>query len=215
MIDRRPRYRANGVTLPEVLTAAIVLAVIVGSVSAIYAAAMRGWYTGASLTYAEQKASWVIQRMAPDIQQALSITPASSPYDTLCIAAQLPAKAYDSYSGVYLNQVSTDADGKPYLIPGNYTVYYRGDEYGNLDLDGDRIWRRLTLPDGTLIKQQEIVDNVVDNPDDGTGNPKPMFIYWPDIYRLRSVEVTVTVEETRGHRTATASMTGELTLRNN
>ncbi len=215
MISRRPRYRANGVTLPEVLTAAIVLTVIVGSVSAIYAAAMRGWYQGASLAYAEQKASWVIQRAAPDIQQALSITPASSPYDTLCIAVQLPAKTYDGYSGVYLNQVSTDADGNPYLVPGNHAVYYRGDEYGNLAVDGDRIWRRLTLPDGTLIKQQEIADNVVDNPDDGTGTPKPMFIYWPDIYRLRSVEVTITVQETRGHRTATASMAGELTLRNN
>jgi len=157
----------------------------------------------------------VIQRAAPDIQQALSITPASSPYDTLCIAVQLPARTYDGYSGVYLNQVSTDAEGNPYLVPGNYAVYYRGDEYGNLDVDGDRIWRRLTLPDGTLIKQQEIIDNVVDNPDDGTGTPKPMFIYWPDIYRLRSVEVTITVQETRGHRTTTASMAGELTLRNN
>jgi len=216
VMDRKPRCRGNGVTLPEVLTAVIILAVIVGSVSAIYAASMRGWYQGASMTYAEQKASWVIQRMVPDIQQALSITPASSPYDTSCIAVQLPARTYDGYSGVYLNQVSTDAEGKPYLVPGNHVVYYRGDEYGNLDVDGDRIWRRLTDPSGgTILKQQEIADNVVDNSDDGTGSPKPMFIYWPDIYRLRSVEVTVTVEETRGHRTATASMTGELTLRNN
>ncbi len=153
--------------------------------------------------------------MVPELQLAQGITPASYPYENICVAIQLPARTYDSGEGVYLNQVAVDAEGKPYLVSGDYAVYYRGDEYGNLALDGDRLWRRLVrASDGATLKQQILADNVVDNPDDG-GTPKPMFIYWPDIYRLRSVEVTVTVQERRGNRTATKTMTGELALRNN
>jgi hypothetical protein len=207
--------RASGVTLPEVLTAVLIIMVIAGSVTAIYGAAMRTWYRGAAETYAEQKASWAIQRMVPDLREAMNVTPASSPYDAICVALELPAKTFDSSEGVYLNQVTTDAGGAPYLVGGDYAVYYRGDEHGNISLDGDRLWRRLARPNGTVVKQLVIADNVVDNPDDETGNPKPMFIYWPDIYRLRSVEVTVTVEETRGHRTERTTMVGEMALRNN
>jgi len=214
---RRTHRRRIGVTLPEVLAATMVLSVVVGSVSAIYNSALRTWYTGASENYAQQKASLAVQRMVPDLQQGLSVTPASSPYDTICIAVRLPAKTYESGQGVYLNQLAVDAEGKPYLLQGDWAVYYRGNQYGHISLTGDRIWRRLVRSsDGAILKQQMIADSIVDNPvDPSTGNPKPIFIYWPDIYRLRSVEVTVTVEEEHGHRTATKTMNGETALRNN
>lgn len=213
---RRANRNARGVTLPEVLAACLVLSVVVGAVSAIYTTTMRTWYLGASETYAEQKAALAIQRMVPDVQQGLSVTSATSPYDTICIAVQMPAKSFDSGEGVYLNQVGVDAEGKPYLVDGDFAVYYRGDEYGNLALDGDRIWRRVVrASDGAILKEHVIADNVVDNPNDASGGPKPMFIYWPDIFRLRSVEITVTIQEHMGNRTATKTMNGELALRNN
>lgn len=215
MRGRERCLRARGFTLPEVLTAMMVLGVVVGSITAIYSQAMRAWYLGASEAYAQQKAAWVIQRMAPDLHQALSVTPAAPPNESMYLVVRIPAKTYDSGEGVYLNQVAVDALGDPYLVPGNYIIYYRGDEHGNLDADGDRLWRKVAQPDGTVLKQQELADNIVDNPDDETGDPTPMFLYWPDLYRLRSVEITVTVEETRGHRTARQTMTSELTLRNN
>jgi len=215
-MKRGAQRRSSGVTLPEVLAAMMVFSVIAGSVTAIYTTAMRTWYVGAAENYAEQKASLAVQRMVPDLQQGISVTAASSPYDGVCIAVRMPSKTYDSGEGVYLNQVGTDADGKPYLVEGDYAVYYRGDEYGNISLTGDRVWRRLVrASDGATLKHQVLADNVVDNPDDGTGSAKPMFIYWPDIYRLRSVEVTVTIQEQLGHRTATKTMNGELALRNN
>jgi hypothetical protein len=208
---RPPGARTAGVTLPEVLTVVMVISVIVGTVTAIFMMSMQTWYRGAAETYAEQKASLAIQRMVPDLQQGLSVTPAGHPYGDVCIAVEMPAKAYDSGEGVYLNQVATDTEGKPYLVSGDYAVYYRGDENGNLSLTGNRMWRRLVrASDGATLKNSVIADNIVDNP-----SSKPMFIYWPDVYRLRSVEVTVTVEEKRGSRTATKTMTGELALRNN
>jgi len=213
---RTAKRITRGVTLPEVLAALMVFSVIVGSVSAIYVTAMRTWYVGAAENYADQKASLAVQRMVPDLQQGISVTAASSPYDTICIAVRMPSKTYDSGEGVYLNTVGTDGDGKPYLVEGDYVVYYRGDEYGTISLEGDRVWRRVVrASDGATLRQQVLADHVIDNPDDGTGNPMPMFIYWPDIYRLRSVEVTVTVQEEYGHRTATKTMNGELALRNN
>ncbi len=215
-MTRRLSQTRNGVTLPELLAAIMVLSVIAGSITAIYMTAMRTWYRGAAETYAEQKASWVVQRMVPDLQQGMSVTPASTPYDEVCIAIRLPATTYDSYEGAHLNQIATDADGKPYLVAGDWAVYYRGDEYGNIALHGDRLWRRYVRgSDGYTLKQAVVADHIMDNPDDGTGSPKPMFIYWPDIYRLRSVEVTVTVQEERGNRTATETMNAELALRNN
>jgi hypothetical protein len=215
-VSRTIRRREWGVTLPEVVTAAMVLGIIIGSVSAIYMTAMQTWYRGASENYAEQKASLAVDRMRPDLQQGMSVTAAASPYDEVCIAVQLPAKTYDSGQGVYLNQVAVDTEGHPYLVQGDYVVYYRGDGEGNISVSGDRIWRRLLrVSDGAILKEQVIADHVVDNQPDGTGSPKPMFIYWPDIYRLRSVEVTVTVREQYGHRTATKTMNGELALRNN
>jgi hypothetical protein len=213
----RSRFRVarRGTTLPELLAAIMVFSVIIGTVCAIYTTAMRTWYVGAAENYAEQKASLAIRRMVPDLQQGLSVTAATSPYEDVCIAVRLPAKTYDSGAGAYLNQVAVDADGAPYLVEGDYAVYYRGDADGNIAVDGDRVWRRLVRgSDGTVLKEQMIADHVVDNPDEA-GSPKPMFIYWPDIYRLRSVEVTITVQERQGNRTATKTMNGELTLRNN
>lgn len=202
--------------MPEMLTAIMVFSVIIGTVCAIYTTSMRTWYLGAAENYAEQKSSLAVQRMVPDLRQGLSVTAASSPYDDVCIAVQLPAKSYDSGAGVYLNQVTSDASGAPYLVQGDYAVYYRGDSNANIAVDGDCVWRRLVRAfDGAVIKQQMLADNVIDNPVDETGNPKPMFIYWPDIYRLRSVEITITVQERMGNRTATKTMNGELSLRNN
>ncbi|MBN1459137.1 MAG: hypothetical protein JXA57_06345 [Armatimonadetes bacterium] len=210
-MKRSRRVRLAGVTLPEMLTVVMVISIVVGSVAAIFMMAMQTWYRGAAETYAEQKASLAIQRMVPDLQQGLAVTAASDPYGSVCIAVQMPAKAYDSTEGVYLNQVATDTEGKPYLVQGDFTVYYRGDADGHISLDGDRIWRRLVrASDGAILRESVIADSIVDNP-----SSKPMFIYWPDIYRLRSVEVTVTVQEQRGHRTATKTMNGELALRNN
>jgi hypothetical protein len=167
------------------------------------------------MTFAQQKASWAVDRMTPDLQSGISVVPASPPYNTSCIAVRQPATTFDGSTGAYLNQVQTDASDAPYLVEGGWTVYYRGDENGGVALDGDRLWRMETDSGGSLLKSYVITDNIVDNPDDGTGSPRPMFIYWPDVYRLRSVEVTVTVEEKRGSRVEQATMNGEVTLRNN
>jgi len=203
-----------GITLPEVLTAALVLSVIMGTVTSIYTGSLRAWCRGSAETYAEQKAAWAVQRMVPDIRSGISVLPGVAPHEASYITIQLPHRVFDTGQNTYLNQIAVDAHGNPYLVPGGWAVYFRGDAAGNADAGGDRIWRRLVAADGSVLKEDVLADHVVDNPDDATGNPHPMFVYWPDVYRLRSVEVTVTVQEKQGSRTGQTTMNGEITLRN-
>lgn len=214
---RTIRQARMGFTLAEVLTAAMILSVVVGSVSQIYTNSLTAWYRGTSENLAQQKASWVVQRMAPDLREGISVTPGTVPFDSCYIAIRLPDKLYDSTNQTYRNHIEVNGLGEPYLVPGNYAVFYRGDADGNLDLQGTRIWRRLVSPTGEVLKQYEIADNVVDNPiDPTTAKPKFNFRYWPDVYRLSSVEVTVTIQEQEkaGSKKSITTMTGELALRN-
>ncbi len=203
------------VTLPEVLTVVLVLGLILGTVSSIYINSMRAYACGSTQSYAQQKASAAIQRMIPDIRMGMSVIPGVAPHEASYIAIELPRRDFDADHNTYLNHIETDANGRPYLAPGRWVVYYRGDADGNPAIDGDHVWRRLVAEDGvTILKQSSIVDNVVDNPPDSSGQPKPMFIYWPDMNRLQSVEITITIREKRGVRATTTTMTGEVALRN-
>ena len=207
--------RITGATLAEVLMVTMVLAVILGGISAIYFASMRFWTRGATENYAQQKASWVVQRIAPDVREGLSIVPGAAPFELSYIAIRMPSKFYDSGEQVYLNQLSVDADGLPYLVPGGWVLYYRGDDNGSITVDGDKLWRLALNESGHMTHRYVVADNLVDNPTDGSGSPRPIFKYWPDVYRLRSIEVTITVQESIGSRTSQATMTSELMLRNN
>ena len=211
----RPRKENRGFTLPEVLTAALVISLVIGSVVQIYGSSLRAWYRGTTENISEQKASWVIQRMAPDLREGISVTPGTTPFDSSYVAVRLPDKVFDSARSTYKNHIEVNAMGQPYLVPGNYAVFYRGDNGGNLDVQGTHIWRRLVSPTGQVLKQYSIADNIIDNPiDPVTGNPKASFRYWPDMYRLKSVEITVTVLERAASKRSSATANGELTLRN-
>ena len=207
--------RRRGFTLPEVLTSAIVISLIVGTVVQIYAGSLRAWYRGTTQNISAQKVAWVIQRMAPDLREGISVTPGTAPFDSSYVAVRLPDKVFDAANSTYKNHIAVNASGQPYLVLGNYAVFYRGDGNANLDLHGTHIWRRLVTPTGTVLKQYSVADNVIDNPiDPATNEPKANFRYWPDVYRLKSVEITVTIEEHQGAKSSSSTASGELTLRN-
>jgi type II secretory pathway pseudopilin PulG len=209
------RHRAAGMTLPEVITAIIVIMIVIGSVVSIFQGCMRTWRTATVDNMAQQESAWAVQRMMPDIHQGMSVTPGDAPFESTYIAIRLPNRIFDAAQTAHFNEIQTNALGHAYLVPGGWVIYYRGDADGNIAVDGDRIWRKRFETDGTtLISQDVIADHIVDNPDDETGHPKHTFIYWPDIYHLNSVEATVTVRESIGSRTAQATMVGEIGLRN-
>jgi hypothetical protein len=212
---QRCSRRNEGFTIAEALTAVMILSIIGWSVGAIYTASMQTYARGITENLAQQKASWAVQRMAQDMRQGISVTPGNAPFQSSYVAIRVPNRLFDGGEGRHLNEVSVDAGGQPYLVPGGWVVYYRGDGDGNLSNTGDHIWRRALAADGaTLVQQDVLADHVVDNPDDASGMPAPVFTYWPDIYRLKSVAAEVTVEERQGARRAQETMTGEFALRN-
>jgi prepilin-type N-terminal cleavage/methylation domain-containing protein len=213
---QRARRRAGckaGFTLPEVLTVAVVFAIIVVSVSTIYMAALRAYRRGEPANSAERKASWAIARMMPDFQQAIAVIPAAPPNEATAVAVRVPDKVWNAADQIHYNHVALTGGGDLYLLPGDFVYYYRGNDAGAMDAAGANLWRAVTHADGSAGKQILIADNLIDNPAQG-GSPKPMFIYWPDVVRLRSVEITVTVRERAGAEVADSTMVSEVCLRN-
>lgn len=212
---RRCSQRNWGFTLAEALTAMMILAIIGGSVGAIYTASMRTYARGITENLAQQKANWAIQRMAQDFRQGIEVKPDVAPFEASKLSVQLPNRLFDSGEGRRLNEVTVDAMGQPGLVRGYKVAYYRGNADGSLSLTGDHLWRRLLEYDGvTLVRAEVLADHVVDNPPDASGMPAPIFHYWPNQWAPTSVTARITVEERHGTRVAQATMVGEFSLRN-
>ena len=205
--------RRRGFTLPEALTVTFVFGLIIVAVSTIYMAALRAYRRGEPANSAERKASWAVSRMAPDFQHAMAIIPAAAPNDATALAVRVPDKVWDAGDSVHYNHVAVDGGGNLYLVPGDWVYYYRGNDAGGMDAAGPRLWRAVVHADGTAGKRYAIADHIVDNPVQG-GQPKPIFIYWPDVVRLHSVEMTITVQERAGAEVANSTMVSEVCFRN-
>lgn len=202
----------RGFTLAEVLTVSVILGILVVSVSTIYMAALRAYRRGEPANSAERKASWAISRMVPDFQHAIAVIPAEPPNDATAVAVRLPDKVWDAADSIHYNHIAI-AGTEMSLVPGDYVYYYRGDDAGNMDAAGSKLWRAVVHADGSPGKRYVIADSIVDNPlQDGA--PKPMFIYWPDVTRLRSVEMTVTAQARSGSEVANSTMVSEVCFRN-
>jgi type II secretory pathway pseudopilin PulG len=209
------RERSGGYTLAEALVSMTILGILLVGVSSLYFASYRLWRRGEPANTAERAAALAVQRMVPDLRSGLLASELDSPNNLTGIRIRLPARTWDASEAGHLNVILTDAVGAPYLAAGDYVLYYRGTEYGYATPTGSVLWRVLAQPDGHILRQTKLVENVVDNPPlPGQTEPKPMFLYWPDVTRLKSVEITVTVREAMGSESATVTMLSELTLRN-
>jgi type II secretory pathway pseudopilin PulG len=211
---RRCSRRNRGFTLAEALTAVMILAVIGGSVGAIYTASMRTYARGITENLAQQKAAWAVQRMAQDIRQGIKVAPGDPPYGSDKISIQLPNRPFDAGEGRHLNEIALDEYGKAGLVWGGKLAYYRGDADGNLSTTGDHFWRALFDTDGALVRRDLLTDHLVDNPLDASGMPAPIFVYWPNGFEVHAVTIRLTVEERHGQRVAQATMYAEFALRN-
>ncbi len=210
------RRRHSGFTLAEVLTAVLVMMVIGGTVVSIYQNSLRTWRTGTVENLAQQKASWAVQRIAQDLRQGMMVKAGPSPFEYSWISVLVPQRTFNHTLHAYMNDVTVDADGNLTLEQGQYIVYYRGNSDGDPSAAGDCLWRRTVALDQTTILKQDMLlaNNVVDNPPDDTGTPTANFIYWPDINSLNTVEITITVQEKLGNKTAQVTVMGDLGLRN-
>jgi len=202
----------GGFTLPEALTVTIVLAILIVAVSTIYMAAVRAYRRGEPANSAEREASWAVRRMLPDFQQAIAIIPEDPPNDRTAVKMRIPDRVWDATDKAHYNHVAVNGSDLT-LVPGDMVYFYRGNSAGAMDATGSMLWRAVVHADGSAGKKYQVADNLVDNPLKG-GAPKPMFIYWPDVVRLRSVEMTITVQERAGSQVANSTMVSEVCFRN-
>ena len=72
----------------------------------------------------------------------------------------------------------------------------------------------VNAPDGTELRREIVAQGLIDNPVTESGEAKPMFIYWPDIYRLKSLETTLTVKSKESAEEAVVTLVGQTALRN-
>jgi hypothetical protein len=202
----------DGFTLAEALMVTVIFGLIVVSVSTIYMAALRAYRRGEPANSAERKAAWAVSRMVPDFQQAIAIIPAAPPNDRTAVAVRVPDKVWDAADSIHYNHVSVSGSDLS-LVPGDLVYFYRGSDSGAMDPAGSKLWRSVVHANGTMGKQYVVADHLVDNPPKA-GAAKPMFIYWPDVTRLRSVEMTITVQERAGAQVANSTMVSEVCFRN-
>lgn len=203
----------RGATLPEVLMTAMLIVILLSSVSALYYGSVRLYRRGEPANSAEREATWAIDRMASDIQQAMSCSILNA--EKTAIKIRLPAKQWDASAQHHYNVINVDGTGAPYLVPGNWVYYYRGNAYGGGDPDGRYLWRVEVDDDGTVLRRYALATGVVDNPvPEGGSQPVPLFEYWPAPEIYRSVLVTVTVQKRLQHQIARSTMASELSLRN-
>ena len=189
----------------------VIFGFMVVSVSTIYMAALRAYRRGEPANSAERKASWAIRRMVPDFQHAIAINidPSTQSY---AVAMRVPDRVWDSTDNAHYNNVAV-AGTELALVPGDWIFYYRGNDAGTIDPTGGKLWREVIHADGTPGKKYVFAENIINNPFAGSV-PKPMFIYWPDVTRLRSVEMTITVREHAGAQIADSTMVSEVCFRN-
>jgi type II secretory pathway pseudopilin PulG len=209
----RIRASRRGATLPELMMVMILIMIVFSSVSALYYGSTKLYRRGEPANAAEREAAWAIERMASDIQQAISCTILNN--EKTAIKLRIPSKQWDAAAQHHYNVITVDGTGAPYLVPGNWVYYYRGTAYGSGTVDGRYLWRAETDEGGTLLKRYSLSTGVVVNPvAAGESQPTPLFEYWPAPEIYRSVLVTVTVRKTLQHQVATSTMASELSLRN-
>ena len=212
MTYARMRWQ-RGMTLPELMVVCLVMFIVLAAVSGIYYGSMRLYRRGEPANTAARKVAWALARMAPDIQQGISVTLPNAEKTEARIVT--PDKQQQVGGPTFYNVVSLTPTGDPYLVRGNEIRYYRGTIGGAPDAHGSYLWRRVVHPDGTSLAPTLIADNVVDNPPPaGATQPRPMFDYWPDPSFYKCVLVTVTVREATGSQVSTVPMSTWVALRN-
>ena len=212
---RRLRRDRCGITLAELMMSVVIMSIVLGVISVFYYGCLEAWRRGAVENAAEQKVAWAYRRLTPDVRLAMQVTPDAAPYTGYGILLRLPAQTYQSSDQTYFNQVAVNAMGNLYLVGGDYVHYYRGNDAAQPDVSGAKLWRALTHADGSAGPTKLVIDNLQDNPvNPSTGYPRPLFIYYPDIFSLKSIEVNITVRETMGNKSATVHLVHEIAIRN-
>jgi len=204
----RSRRSRAGVTLPELLIVMVTFTVVMGAVFVLHLQSLRTWYRAHAEATAEERAAWAVEQMSWDLRLAMRVDEAQPTW----IVVTLPLQD-DNHDNVITVQ-----DCIPRLSNGDQVMFYLSDDTGSLGAQGHCLWKAVKPVGGShFLPRKKIAEGIYpqENPiDPDTGQPRPMFVYWPDMLHSRGVEMTVTAIHKGGPHTYQRTEIAEAYLRN-
>jgi hypothetical protein len=194
--------------LAELMVVMVAFVVITAAIFGLYLQCLRIWYRSDAEATAEQRAAWAVDQMSWDLRSALRVDEALP--TRLTFTMPLQDANHDN--------VITIVDDVPRLSNGDMIMFYLSDESGSLTTEGNCLWKAVK-PVGadSFQPRKKIAEDIYPelNPTDpGTGEPLPMFVYWPDALHTKGVQMAVTAQVKGGPHTYQRTEIAEAYLRN-
>jgi prepilin-type N-terminal cleavage/methylation domain-containing protein len=189
------RNRRRGVTLIELLLAISIFSVLMVAVSIIYFSCLNVYLRAAWKLPPYDEATMGVNEMTRRLRDGMLIDAFAADW----LVVILPRKDANK------DNVLISVDGQLSLVAGNKLKFYLSDSSGDLNTTGNYLWMA-EAPEGTnnFTPKKKIAENIhpeLNPTDPATGDPQPLFRYYPDETRLWGVEMVLT---------STANVHGEL-----
>lgn len=200
--------RRRGLTLPELMVAMGVMGVLAFGTSTIYFSVLKIHNQQIWRFPPYDEATAAVKRVTDELREAMLIEEHGADY----IVFVLPLKDEN-----HENVLTLGEDGY-YLTPGERVAFYLSDETGQMDAEGNCLWKAVKAPGASeFVPRVKIADNIhpeLNPTDPDTGQPRDMFKYWPDDVRLWGVEVWMTSTAEVHGETRVQTAHSEVYLRN-
>jgi len=190
--------KRRGFTLVEAMTSLVVLVLIGGAIMAFYAAGARFFARTSLFSQASDAATRAAKQIALDAQEGMAVKYAQS----------LPVGERSSDSQLVIALPAKDASTGYNLVPlreGTWFRYYLADKEGVYGSQGTYLWRASKpASSGSWRPERRLAESV----------SSVTFDYVPNLQQASRVVVSVTVTARRGGRSAEATQTTQVLLRN-
>ncbi|UCH33462.1 MAG: prepilin-type N-terminal cleavage/methylation domain-containing protein [Armatimonadota bacterium] len=176
----------RGFTLPELLVAMSVMGALAWTISLIYFSVLGVYNKNMWRLRPYDEATKAVERISSEVREAMVL-------DTALADAMIfivPEKDANN------DNVLVDTGDGLSLSQGDWVAFYLSDETGAIYGTGHCLWKAVKPKDSyTWVPRIKIAEDIHPelNPiDPDTGQPRPMFKYWPDATRLWGVEMWIT-----------------------
>jgi len=207
LLQRRMRSE-RGVTLPEVMIGASLMAIIAYGASMMYFSALKIYQQQVWRLPPYDAATAAVGRVSRELADGMLI----DTHGPTSIVFIMPLK--DSQH----DNVLTLGPNGYQMSQGDHVCYYLGNAAGAYNEDGHCLWKAVRHPGAAqFVPVVKIADNIHPelNPvDPDTGQPRGMFKYWPDDIRLWGVELWMTSTSLVHGQPRTQTAHSEVYLRN-
>jgi prepilin-type N-terminal cleavage/methylation domain-containing protein len=181
------RRGTHGFTLPELMVAMAVMGCLAWVIALIYFSVISVYNKNMWKLRPYDEATKAVERVAKEMRGAMLIDTAGA---NIMIAV-MPEKNANRD-----NVLIDDGAGQLALSQGDWIAFYLSDSTGAVGATGQCLWMAVKQKGAaSFVPRVKIAEDIHPelNPvDPTTGQPRPLFTYWPDVTRLWGVEMWIT-----------------------